>query len=104
MLNLNPHLSEVYFVSSFMSGLSEEVRPMVKMLQLGTMEQATKSARLQELMVEAIMKKQRQKLRGVLINNPNKGYGKEMMNQGSTGVMIPTPSNPTTMQGGKMIE
>ena len=33
MINFNPHLTEAHFVSSFISGLSEELRPMVKMLQ-----------------------------------------------------------------------
>ena len=33
MLNHNPHLSEAYFVSSFVSYLSEELQSMVKMLQ-----------------------------------------------------------------------
>ena len=46
MLNLNSHISEAYFVSSFMSELSEELRPMVKMLHLETVEQEAESARL----------------------------------------------------------
>ena len=29
MINHNPYLSEAYFVSSFMTGLSNELRPMV---------------------------------------------------------------------------
>ena len=29
----DPHLTEAYFVSSFLSGLSEELRPMVKMIR-----------------------------------------------------------------------
>ena len=41
-----PHLTEEYFVSSFISGLGDEVRPMVKMMQPGTVEQAADSARL----------------------------------------------------------
>ena len=32
MLIHNPYLTEAYFVSSFISGLSEELRPMVKVL------------------------------------------------------------------------
>ena len=106
MLNLNPHLSEACFVSSFVIELSEELRPIVKMLQPRIVEQAAKSVRLQELMVESIMKKQRQQSRGVIISNPNKGYGKEMIkvNQGSRGATISTPSNAIIVQGGKMIE
>ena len=32
IINHNPHLTEAYFISSFISGLSDELRPMVKML------------------------------------------------------------------------
>ena len=33
MVNHNPHLSEAYFISSFLSGLSDNLRPMVKMIK-----------------------------------------------------------------------
>jgi len=33
-----PHLLEEYFVSSFISGLMDEVRPMVKMMQPATVK------------------------------------------------------------------
>lgn len=82
MVNLNPHLSEAYFVSSFMSGLNEELRPMVKMLHPETMEQAAENARLQEIMIEAIMKKQRQHSKGANVGPAIpmvKGYGKELV-------------------------
>ncbi|XP_052203128.1 uncharacterized protein LOC127808594 [Diospyros lotus] len=73
MVSHNHHLSEAYFVSSFMSGLSEELRPMVKMMKPRTVEQASKSARLQEMMVEALIKKQRQLPRGA--NTGTTGMG-----------------------------
>lgn len=57
MLQHNPHLSETYFVSNYLSGLNEELRPMVKVLRPQMMEQATENARLQELAVEALLKK-----------------------------------------------
>ena len=60
MINHNPHLSKVYFVSSFLSRLSYDLRPMIKMIRPQTIEQAVESARLQEMVVEALMKKQRQ--------------------------------------------
>lgn len=46
MVNLKPHLFEAYFVSSFMSRLNGEFRPMVKMLHRETVEQAIENARL----------------------------------------------------------
>lgn len=52
MINNDPHLSEAYFVSSFLSGLGDDLRPR-------TVEQAAKNARLQEMVVEALMRKQR---------------------------------------------
>ena len=33
LIQHNPHLSETYFVSSYLSGLNEELRPMVKVLR-----------------------------------------------------------------------
>ena len=67
MICHNPYLLEAYFVSSFMSGLSEELQPMVKMMKPRTVEQASESGRLQEMSVEALMKKQRQQQRGVAL-------------------------------------
>ncbi|XP_052173188.1 uncharacterized protein LOC127788669 [Diospyros lotus] len=64
MLNHYPYLIEAYFVSSFISGLSEELRPMVKVLQPKTLKHAIDGARLHELIVEALMKKQRLMNRG----------------------------------------
>ena len=46
MVITNPTLSEAYFVSSFISGLSDEVRPTVKMLQPATVKQAPKNTKL----------------------------------------------------------
>ena len=59
MSSHDPHLSKAYFVSSFLSGLSEDLRSMVKMIKPRTVEQAVESARLQEMVVEALMKKER---------------------------------------------
>jgi len=33
MIQHNPYLSETYFVSSYLSGLNDELRPMVKVLR-----------------------------------------------------------------------
>ena len=59
MINHNPHITKAYFVSSFINGLSNELRPVVKMLQPKTINQVAKSVKLQELIVEALVKKQR---------------------------------------------
>ena len=40
MLVRDPHLSESYFVSSFISGIKEEIKPMVKMLKPKTLIEA----------------------------------------------------------------
>lgn len=42
MVTLNSHLSEAYFVSSFLSGLNEELQPIVKMLRLEIVEEAAR--------------------------------------------------------------
>ena len=50
-------LMEHYFVSSFISGLKDDMRPMVMMMMPTTVKQATEEARLQELTLEVIFKK-----------------------------------------------
>ena len=40
MLIRNPKLDEEYFVSSFISGLKEEIKPMVKMVKPQTLSKA----------------------------------------------------------------
>ena len=57
MWNVQPSLIEQYFVSSFINGLTDEVRPLVKVMQSATVKQAAKKAQLQELALEAIFKK-----------------------------------------------
>jgi len=53
----NRPLTEQYFVSSFISGLKDELRSMVKMMMPATVRQAAEKARLQELTLEAISRK-----------------------------------------------
>ncbi|XP_027160631.1 uncharacterized protein LOC113761725 [Coffea eugenioides] len=48
MLIRDPHLSESYFVSSFISGIKEEIKPMVKMLKPATLLEAFEIAEWQE--------------------------------------------------------
>ena len=48
MLIQNPNLSEEYFISSFTSGLREEIKPMVRMLRPNTLSGVVEIAHLQE--------------------------------------------------------
>lgn len=48
MLMKIPQLEESYFVSSFVSGLKEEIKPMLKMLKLTELSATFETARLQE--------------------------------------------------------
>ena len=64
MLSRNPYMTEDYFVSSFISGLSEEFRFVVKMTRPRIVQKAIESALLQELNVEALMKKKRNQGKG----------------------------------------
>nr|XP_027093474.1 uncharacterized protein LOC113713862 [Coffea arabica] len=52
MLLRNPKLDELYFVSSFVSGLKEEIRPMVKMFKPQSLAKAFEVAELQECSLE----------------------------------------------------
>nr|XP_027071740.1 uncharacterized protein LOC113696535 [Coffea arabica] len=52
MLTKNPKLDESYFVFSFISGLKEEIKPMVKMFRPQTLTKAFEVAELQEYALE----------------------------------------------------
>ena len=58
MLHKNPYLTKEYFVLSFVSGLSNELWPTMKLLNPKIVQEAVEGASLQELLVEALMKKQ----------------------------------------------
>ena len=57
MMNAHPTLTEDYFISSFINGLNDELRVVVKMMQHVTIKQAIEKARLQEMALEAIFKR-----------------------------------------------
>ena len=46
MIIRNQHLDEEYFVSSFISGLKEEIKTMIRMLKLATLSEAFELAAL----------------------------------------------------------
>ena len=62
----HPTLDKSYFVSSFISGLNDELRPTVKMMQPTTVKQAAEKSKLQELALEAIFRKHRVIPKGLL--------------------------------------
>ena len=57
----------------FLSGLSEDLRHMVKMIRPRTVEHAVECARLQEMVVEALMKKQRQQSKAMAAGTSHQG-------------------------------
>ena len=101
-------MNEKYFVSSFINGLNDDLRSMVKMIRPRSVHEATKDVLLQELMVEALMKKQRGQMRGV---NPGMApLGGTIQNKenfkGGTRVryMANSVPNPSLPQRNKLIE
>ena len=56
MLIRNPKLDEGYFISSFISGLKEEIKPMVKMFKPQTLSKAFEVAELQECSLKTLSK------------------------------------------------
>lgn len=52
MLHKDPRLSESYFISSFVSGVKEEIKPMIKMMKPTTQLEAFEVALLQEQSLE----------------------------------------------------
>ena len=105
MLNHNPYLTKAYFVSNFISGLNEELKPMVKVLQPQTLKHATNSVRLHELAVEALMKKQWLVSRGGT-HNVLTPVGKAQVRENWKGVQGMRNSLPPapTAQGERLIE
>jgi len=65
MLHRNPYLTNEYFVLSFISGLSDDLRSMVEMMRPRSVQEAIEDALLQELTVEALMKRQRGQNKGM---------------------------------------
>lgn len=59
LLDTNSHFAQEYFLSSFLSGLKEEIRTAVKMMHPSSLTQAFELARLQEQNIATVMKKSR---------------------------------------------
>lgn len=59
LLAKNPCLTEQYFVSSFISGLKEELKPMVRLMKPPSLLEAFEVAQLQEQSLEVLFKKQK---------------------------------------------
>lgn len=57
MLYHNPHLTESYFIFSFISGLQEDLKSEIKVLEPMTLNQAYEKAKLQEKSFDSILKK-----------------------------------------------
>ncbi|CAN1751344.1 Transposon Ty3-I Gag-Pol polyprotein [Linum perenne] len=53
MMKLNPALNEAYFINSFISGLDEEIQPVLLMLQPPDLTTAFLQARMEEASIEA---------------------------------------------------
>lgn len=75
LLAKNPHLTEQYFVSSFIRGLKEELKPMVRMMRPQNLLEAFEVAQLQEQSLDLLFKKQK-----VL----NMGKGQNLITKGSS--------------------
>ncbi|KAL4281742.1 hypothetical protein GQ457_03G022050 [Hibiscus cannabinus] len=69
MLQQNTQLSEGYFVSSFISGLKEELKHKVKVLEPKSVFDATRQAKLYELAMEIEAKKQKYVPRSTTYSN-----------------------------------
>ena len=57
VLSRNPHLDEIYFISSFISRLKGELKPMVRLMKPRTLLDAIEIAQYQEHTVEILVKK-----------------------------------------------
>nr|CAD1831413.1 unnamed protein product [Ananas comosus var. bracteatus] len=59
LLTTKSHFTPEFFLSSFLSGLKDEIKSAVKMLQTKTLAQAFELAKLQEQTMSAMMRKSR---------------------------------------------
>jgi len=94
-------MTEEYFVSSFVRGLSDELRSAVKMLKLKTIQEVAKGASLQKLIVETLMKKQRGQNKGGnqgLMQSYGKILGRELLKAGAGVRYQIVPSSTPTLQ------
>jgi len=70
MSALNPSLAESYYVSSFISGLKEDIKPMLKILKPSNVLMAFEQARWQEESNNALTRRSRPVQRsGTIFNN-----------------------------------
>ena len=57
MLSVNPHHTKPYFISSFIGGLQDEIKSMVKLLKQLNLSKPFEQAKLQEATIKAMMKR-----------------------------------------------
>lgn len=101
MWNAQPTLTDQYFVSSFISGLKDELRSMVKMMMPTTVRQAIEKARLQELTLEVVFKRNRVVTRPISPHNSLVGGTTRALVVGGTSggtKANPPPFRSTTME------
>ena len=91
MSTLNPALSEAYYVSSFISGLKEDIKPMLKILKPANVSMAFEQARWQQESSNALSRKSRPVQRSNMTFN----HGKV-----SSNTTYPA-YNPNRMEGGR---
>ncbi|KAL4348542.1 hypothetical protein GQ457_17G027610 [Hibiscus cannabinus] len=73
IIQQNPYQEETYFVSSFLSGLKEELRYRVKINQPGSLNEAYRLAKLHELALELETKRLKPK---TYLHNPQSSFQK----------------------------
>ncbi|XP_020097231.1 uncharacterized protein LOC109716293 [Ananas comosus] len=74
LLTTKSQFSPEYFLSSFLSGLKDEIKSAVKMLQPRTLAQAFEQAKLQEQTMAAMIRKSKQILRMQGVTNSQGNY------------------------------
>lgn len=82
MLHKNPRLPESYFISSFVSGVKEEVKPMIKMMKPSTLLEAFEVALLQQQSLDVFERIKRTSSEGPYQKN---NYGQASRMEGFKG-------------------
>jgi hypothetical protein len=92
MHSLNPLLPESYYISSFISGLKEDIKPMLKILKPGTLMTAFDQAKWQEESNNILARKSRFTTKPVMGGQGGRSFGNQQSNYVSNNSQTPKVS------------
>jgi len=92
MHSLNPLLLESYYISSFISGLKEDIKPMLKILKPGTLMTSFDQAKWQEESNNILARKNIFTTKPVMGSQGGRSFGNQQSNYMSNNLQTPKVS------------